>query len=210
MGVSGQLQVKSPTISPYMTLNPGPAPSHSNHCKITTSSSPFWVLLHNLKPKASLRPLRMADHHFQLLRGFELRLLRCTLSPPLSTSSSHSSHDQTQYSSPICTYINTLLNSVESGDYLHVLHSEPARLLFPSLNFDILDSAECADRFYSELLLRVETFLLNDSKSEFDKACNVVLVMCLAIAALFWFTQSNMTGSVLFSSKAPNIEYKYN
>ncbi|KAJ0037598.1 hypothetical protein Pint_23169 [Pistacia integerrima] len=138
----------------------------------------------------------MAQPELEIIRGFELRLLRCTLAPPSSDApvQPKPSNIQSLSSPHFHAHINDLLNSIESGNYLQVLLSDAARLVLGSQEFDVVESAECADQVYSELLRRVEAFIVGDLENDVDKACRVVLVMCLAIAALFWFTQCNLTG----------------
>ncbi|KAH9771561.1 TPR REGION domain-containing protein [Citrus sinensis] len=102
---------------------------------------------------------------------------------------------------PLHEHINSLIDSIESGHYLQALSSDAAKLVLDTLDFvDLNDSAECADRVYSALLQRVEAFIVNDSENDVDKACRVILLMCLSIAALFWFTQCNVTGPLVDNS----------
>ncbi|KAK9188346.1 hypothetical protein WN944_019747 [Citrus x changshan-huyou] len=102
---------------------------------------------------------------------------------------------------PLHEHINSLIDSIDSGHYLQALSSDAAKLVLDTLDFvDLNDSAECADRVYSALLQRVEAFIVNDSENDVDKACRVILLMCLSIAALFWFTQCNVTGPLVDNS----------
>ncbi|KAK9191304.1 hypothetical protein WN943_019916 [Citrus x changshan-huyou] len=132
----------------------------------------------------------MAEKQLEILRGYELRLLRCTLAPPPSDHRIQSQplNEESQCSLlPLHEHINSLIDSIESGHYLQALSSDAAKLVLHTLDFvDINDSAECADRVYSELLQLVEAFIVNDSENDVDKACRVILLMCLSIAALFW------------------------
>ncbi|EOA19932.1 hypothetical protein CARUB_v10000181mg [Capsella rubella] len=136
----------------------------------------------------------MVDGEVEIIRGYELRLLRCTVSvpqsdlPPESQSGTHP-HD---------SLISSLLSSIEAGDYLGVLASDATKLILGDSEFEQVDSAELV---YSELLDKVESFVVNDSSDEIDKARRAVLVMCLAIASAFWFTQCNLTGSTEGSAK---------
>lgn len=142
----------------------------------------------------------MAEQEVEILRGYELRLIRCTLFSPLSDVPPQSgSFDDRRFShhNSLHLHINDLLNFIESGNYLAALSSDAARLVLESSELDLEDSVESADKFYSELLGRAESFVVNDCKDDEDKACRVILVMCIAIAALFWFTQCNLTGWVL-------------
>ena len=138
----------------------------------------------------------MAEKQLEILRGYELRLLRCTLAPPPSNLRIQSQplNEESQCSIlPLHEHINSLINSIESGHYLQALSSDEAKHALDTLDFvDINDSAECADRVYSELLQLVKASIVNDSEIDVDKACRVILLMCLSIAALFWFTQCNV------------------
>ncbi|GAV61758.1 TPR_11 domain-containing protein [Cephalotus follicularis] len=137
----------------------------------------------------------MGEAEVEILRGYELRLLRCTFSPPPSDHQIPSHHHH-----PLHSHINHLLSFIEAGDYLQALSSDAARLLLHSTFSHFTDSA---DRVYSELIERVESFLVNDSVDDYEIACKVVLVMCLAIAAFLWFTQCNLTGPLERLSNQP-------
>ncbi|KAH9707103.1 TPR REGION domain-containing protein [Citrus sinensis] len=125
----------------------------------------------------------MAEKQLEILRGYELRLLRCTLAPPPSDHRIQSQplNEESQCSLlPLHEHINSLIDSIESGHYLQALSSDAAKLVLHTLDFvDINDSAECADRVYSELLQLVEAFIVNDSENDVDKACRVILLMPL-------------------------------
>ena len=131
-----------------------------------------------------------------LLRGYELRLLRCTLpssplsdSPPPPPQPQPSNHHQTHSS-----LLNDLLSSIEAGDYLRALSSDAAALLLRPLSDDDSSSSSSADRVYSELLRRVESFLVSEPEDDEDKAYRALLVVSIAVAAFLAFTQCNMTG----------------
>ncbi|KAH9771525.1 TPR REGION domain-containing protein [Citrus sinensis] len=151
----------------------------------------------------------MAEKQLEILRGYELRLLRCTLAPPPSDLRIQSQplNEESQCSLlPLHEHINSLIDSIESGHYLQALSSDAAKLVLDTVDFvDINDSAECADCVYSALLQRVEAFIVNDSENDVDKACRVILLMCLSIAALFWFTQCNVTGPLV--DNLPNCRF---
>uniref|UniRef100_A0A2N9IB82 Uncharacterized protein n=1 Tax=Fagus sylvatica TaxID=28930 RepID=A0A2N9IB82_FAGSY len=129
-----------------------------------------------------------------LLRDYELRLLRCTFtSPPSDAPPQPQPSDQT-------SSLHDLLYSIESGDYLRALSSDAARLLLKLADDHSPDSA---DRVYSELLDRVDSFLVHESEDDEDKAFRVILVMCVAAAAFLAFTQCNMTGPLKEMPKCP-------
>ncbi|GKV20826.1 hypothetical protein SLEP1_g30887 [Rubroshorea leprosula] len=132
----------------------------------------------------------MPGDNIELLRLYELRLLRCTLIPPPHSLSSDSNGSlPSLYSS-----IDDILTSIESGNYLEALSSDSCRLVLQLPEFDVADSPEVAEQVYSDLLLRVESFIVEGSVDDADRACRVLLVLCIAVAAFFWFLQWNITG----------------
>ncbi|CAN6975029.1 unnamed protein product [Brassica oleracea var. botrytis] len=133
----------------------------------------------------------MVDGEIQILRGYELRLLRCTVSSPPS--------DSPPETHPQDSLINSLLSLIESGDYLGALGSDATKLILGDAELDLVDSVDSAERVYSELLEKVESFVVNGSSDGIDKARRAVMVMCLAIAAAFWFTRCNLTGFCVLS-----------
>ncbi|XP_010420439.1 PREDICTED: tetratricopeptide repeat protein 27 homolog isoform X2 [Camelina sativa] len=139
----------------------------------------------------------MVDGEVEILRGYELRLIRCTVSLP-QLDVPLKSHSGTH---PHETLISSLLSSIEAGDYLGALASDATKLIIGDSEFELVDTVDSAERFYSELLDKVESFVVNDSSDEIDKARRAVLVMCLAIASAFWFTCCNLTGSTEGSAK---------
>lgn len=132
----------------------------------------------------------MVDGEVEILRGYELRLLRCTVSSPPSDSPFESQSG----THPHDSLISSLLSSIEAGDYLGALASDATRVILGDSELDLVDSADSAERVYSELLDKVESFVVNGSSDDIDRARRAVLVMCLAIAAAFWFTRCNLTG----------------
>ncbi|KAM7267769.1 hypothetical protein ACFE04_009935 [Oxalis oulophora] len=130
------------------------------------------------------------ERQLETLRDYELRLLRCTSSlqpPPLST-------DHSLPPIPLHGHIDSLLSFIEAGDYLQALSSDAARIILDSPNSDdFTDSAESASTAYSDLMHRVESFI-NDSTDDSEKGARSLLVVCVAVAALLWFTQCNITG----------------
>lgn len=123
----------------------------------------------------------------QILRCYELRLLRCTLTPPPPDSPSLSPP-----SDPINlhSHINFLLTCIQSGNYLQALSSDSAKLVTASTQ---LDSTKSPDRVYTELVERVEQFI-RDGGGDEENGFRVILVICVAIAAFFCFIQGNITG----------------
>ncbi|MBA0849280.1 hypothetical protein Goshw_013880 [Gossypium schwendimanii] len=146
--------------------------------------------------------MNMAEREIEILRGHELRLLRCTLCQPPSDLSSHLQPSGFAASlPPLHALISDFLTSVESGNYLGALSSDAARLALASPDSDL--SSHSPDRVYSDLLDRVESFINEPSIDDAEKACRVVLVVCVAVAALFWFIQCNLTGPVNGLPKRP-------
>ncbi|XP_027343083.1 tetratricopeptide repeat protein 27 homolog isoform X1 [Abrus precatorius] len=119
-------------------------------------------------------------------RGYELRLIRCTLNPSPPSDPSHERE-------PLDGLIKDLLNSIECGNYVEALTSQPSSSLVFRLGHDSppLDTAE---RFYSELVDRAESFIGDASPNAGEQARRAILVMCIAVAAFLGFTQCNFTG----------------
>ncbi|CAN1843491.1 Tetratricopeptide repeat protein 27 homolog [Linum perenne] len=135
----------------------------------------------------------------ELIRSYELRLLRCTYSPPSSSnppSQSHSSPSSNALSSKPHDTINQLLSFIEGGNYLQALSF--AELL----SFSFSDENSDDDRICSELDANVEQFVVNGDDEE-GIACRAILVLCFGVAALFYFTQCNTTGPLDESSSSP-------
>ncbi|KAG8502942.1 hypothetical protein CXB51_000730 [Gossypium anomalum] len=146
--------------------------------------------------------MNMAEREIEILRGHELRLLRCTLCQPPSDPSSHLQPSGFAASlPPLHALISDFLTSVESGNYLGALSSDAARLVLASPDSDL--PSHSPDRVYSDLLDRVESFINEPSIDDAEKACRIVLVVCVAVAALFWFIQCNLTGPVNGLPKRP-------
>ncbi|XVF24324.1 hypothetical protein REPUB_Repub13aG0118000 [Reevesia pubescens] len=130
----------------------------------------------------------MSEDESKILRGYELRLLRCTLHPPPSGLFPHSPPSDCNTSDfyPLHVLISDILTSIETGDYIGALSSKAARLVLDLPDSELSDSP---DRAYLDLLDRVQSFLSTNSLDESTKAFRVVLVMCIAVAAFFFFTQ---------------------
>ncbi|KAK9291541.1 hypothetical protein L1049_019489 [Liquidambar formosana] len=141
----------------------------------------------------------MAEHQPELLRAYELRLLRCTLpSPPsdsIPTNSSQASNQSNAHR--LHALISDIASSIETGNYLQAFSSDAVQLVFKLDDFSSEfydDSVECADRVYSELMKSVDSFLMNNSDNDEDGSFRAILVMAIAIAAFLAFTQCNLTG----------------
>ncbi|KAH9771591.1 TPR REGION domain-containing protein [Citrus sinensis] len=121
----------------------------------------------------------MVEKQLEILRGYELRLLRCTLASPPSDLPIQSQplNEESQCSLlPLHEHVNSL---IDSGHYLQVLYSDAAKLVLDTLDFvDINDSADCADRVYSELLQLVEAFIVNDSENDVGYSAHVSFNCC--------------------------------
>ncbi|XP_020213040.1 tetratricopeptide repeat protein 27 [Cajanus cajan] len=121
------------------------------------------------------------------IRGYELRLIRCTLSPsqPLNPRREHE---------PLDGRINDLLNSIESGNYVQALTSEHSSALVFQLAGHDSPPLDAADRLYSELVDRAESFVRDAASDAAEQRRRAVVVLCVAVAAFLGFTQSNFTG----------------
>ncbi|KAL9392151.1 hypothetical protein Peur_016071 [Populus x canadensis] len=129
----------------------------------------------------------------QILRGYELRLLRCTLTPPPPPSDSPSPCAPSDPNN-LHSHINFLLTCIQSGNYLQALFSDSAKLVTASTQ---LDSTKSPDRVYNELVERVEQFIRDGGGGgDEEDGFRVILVICVAIAAFFCFIQGNITGPV--------------
>lgn len=144
----------------------------------------------------------MAEYyqHLHLLRHYELRLLRCTT----ATQQQQPPPPQSHAATPLLTTIIDTLDLIEAGRYAEVLSSDATRNVF-RLKDEFFsqfsdDSVDCADRFYSELMNRVDSFLVDESVNEVERGFRTVLVMCVAVSAFLGFTQCNLTGLVLLNS----------
>ncbi|CAI9108484.1 OLC1v1008082C1 [Oldenlandia corymbosa var. corymbosa] len=137
----------------------------------------------------------------RLLRSLELRLLRCTIpsdSPPSTSSPPH--HPTTI--SHLQPLIETLLQFIESGNYIQALSSDAAKSVFKFDGSEVqfADSAESAELFYSQLVPQcVDVFIVSetcDENSQLEQCFRGFLVMAIGVAAFLAFTQSNITGPV--------------
>ncbi|CAI0550901.1 unnamed protein product [Linum tenue] len=134
------------------------------------------------------------DPRREILRGYELRLLRCTYSAQSQPQSSPSS-DVPLLATKLHEHINQVLSFIENGNYLQALFIDIAAELF-SFGFTGENGNDSDDRVCSELRANVERFVMNgtDSNDVQEVACRAFLVLSIGVAALFYFTQSNITG----------------
>ncbi|KAK9715831.1 hypothetical protein RND81_06G192400 [Saponaria officinalis] len=123
------------------------------------------------------------EEHQQIIRYYELRLLRCTL--PSQPSTSTVLHPPPPYHSPLTDEIISL---IETGRYVDALSSAASRTVF-----QLADSVDSPDptQFFAELERVVESFLTDAS------ADKVFLVVSVAVAALLAFVQCNFSGPVI-------------
>ncbi|KAL4569426.1 hypothetical protein LXL04_025062 [Taraxacum kok-saghyz] len=120
----------------------------------------------------------MAEHG--LLRTYELRLLRCSISDDQPLAAPQISNS----SNPLQTLIESILQSVESGHYSKALTSESANFL---LNLDQVSSS------YSDSITDSISSFLNSENGTEERA---FLVISLAVSAFLAFVQSNVTGPI--------------
>nr|XP_043608749.1 tetratricopeptide repeat protein 27 homolog [Erigeron canadensis] len=107
----------------------------------------------------------------QILRTYELRLLQCTLSPPQTQTQAQipiSNH-------PLQTSIETLIQSIESGQYSKTLTLEFAPFL-TNPSFSVTDFINSLETHQKDSIFRLFS------------------VIPLAVSAFLGFVQSNVTG----------------
>ncbi|KDP35721.1 hypothetical protein JCGZ_10493 [Jatropha curcas] len=138
------------------------------------------------------------ERQHETLRGYELRLLRCTLGAPSSQPPSLSDacclNDDNNIKN-LYLLINRLLNLIETGNYLEALSSDAAKLV---IHLPELPESSSADQVYSKLVEGVQWFIMSGGVEVDDgeRACRMILVLCVAVAAFFFFTQCNITGPI--------------
>ncbi|KAI3415054.1 TPR_REGION domain-containing protein, partial [Psidium guajava] len=141
-----------------------------------------------------------------VLREYELRLLRCTLPPPTPPPPQTPSPPSVPCNR-LHALIHDLLLSIEAGEYHAVLlNSDVLAFVFnlsASTLPDLSDSTESAEAVYSQLIDRADSFLVSVSGNEAESGLRVVLVLCVAVAALLVFTQCNITGPLKGFPKCP-------
>lgn len=160
----------------------------------------------------------MDEEDVRFLRGVELRLLRCTLSPFVDSAAAppptpgSPQPPASRGGSSLCPVIVSVVAAIERGNYAEALASDAVRRLFPfSDSWEFADTVDCAERFYGEVERRASEFLRGgrqqdfwlhcldtgkdaDGGEEYDVAYKTVLVLCVAVAALLTFVQRNITG----------------
>ncbi|XP_023002638.1 tetratricopeptide repeat protein 27 homolog [Cucurbita maxima] len=146
----------------------------------------------------------MSESAPEILRAFELRLLRCTFSsPPLDYPvASHNQTSRNHLHEPLDAFVS----SIVAGDYGKTLASDAARLVLGLVNQSqcpFTDSTECAERVYTELLERAENFIFSESENEEDKLYRLMIVICIAISSFLAFTQCNVTGPLEGLARSP-------
>lgn len=128
----------------------------------------------------------MAEPNQQLipiLRAYEIRLLRSTLSPPSSPSPPPPPLQQQQQqllsdsTQNLLSLIDHLISFIETGNYLQALSSPLSTLLVPNPFHDVAHSLASAQ----------------DNEA---KASTLILLLCVAVASFFCFIHSNFTGFV--------------
>ncbi|XP_042498787.1 tetratricopeptide repeat protein 27 homolog [Macadamia integrifolia] len=139
----------------------------------------------------------MAEADLQTLRGFELRLLRCSmlLAPVRNNDSLYPTVDRK--GNPLYRLIEEVIILIESRDYIGALSSDAVRLVFGFADsWDFEDSIDSAERFYQEVEKSIQSFLADVTEDDLNQSCRAVLLMCIGVAALLAFTQTNVTGPV--------------
>ncbi|XP_025801175.1 tetratricopeptide repeat protein 27 homolog isoform X2 [Panicum hallii] len=125
------------------------------------------------------------------LREVELRLLRCTLPSPPSTSPPTAPPSPAH---PLGATAASALAAIEAGDYEAALAAAASHLLPASASSGPPDSAA---QFYADLAATARAFLRGDGEGgavEEGFECRCAVVLSAAVAALLAFTQQNVTG----------------
>ncbi|CAA7392042.1 unnamed protein product [Spirodela intermedia] len=161
----------------------------------------------------------MAEEDVRFLKGVELRLLRCTLSPVVESVAPPPSYCSPQPpasrgSSSLCPVIESLVAAIERGNYAEALTSDAVHRVFSfSDSWEFADTVDSAERFYGEVEGRASEFLHGgrqqdfwlhcldtgkdaDGGEEYDVGYKSVLVLCIGVAALLTFVQRNITGPI--------------
>ncbi|KAL6639411.1 hypothetical protein ACP70R_023141 [Stipagrostis hirtigluma subsp. patula] len=126
------------------------------------------------------------------LREAELRLLRCTLPSPPTSSSAPPPPPSPAPAHPLGAAAAAALAAVEAGDYEAALAAAAPHLL-PASASD--GPPASASRFYADLAAAALAFLRGDGGVDGEGfECRCALVLSAAVAALLAFTQQNVTG----------------
>ncbi|GAB2225995.1 hypothetical protein Drorol1_Dr00021777 [Drosera rotundifolia] len=125
-----------------------------------------------------------------LLRHFELRLLRCTLPPPSPPPPPPPPPQSSPYIDDLHRLIDGIISAIEAGRYVEALSSESVRAV---LGVNLVESVEEAE-LGEEIERIVEEYLVGGGD---DVSGRAVLVMSIAVAALLAFVQCNVTGPIV-------------
>ncbi|XP_050223386.1 uncharacterized protein LOC126673331 [Mercurialis annua] len=139
----------------------------------------------------------------EVLRSYELRLLRCTLSCPPQSLNNQNSMSMSMNMNDVHSLINQLLTSIEAGNYMEALSCDASKLITDLR--DLPESCSSPDEVHSELEERVERFLNKDDDDDVEVGCRVMIVLCVAIAAFLFFTQCNITGPMDEVARCPVV-----
>ncbi|QCE13580.1 superkiller protein 3 [Vigna unguiculata] len=123
------------------------------------------------------------------IRGYELRLIRCTLN-----SEQPQQVCALQKRDSLDDSIKHLLNLIQCGSYIQALTSKPSfHLVF---RLAALDSPPLSDpdHLYPLLVDRAECFITAAASDAVEQRRRGMLVTCIAVAAFLGFTQANFTG----------------
>ncbi|XP_071692742.1 uncharacterized protein [Rutidosis leptorrhynchoides] len=119
----------------------------------------------------------MAEH-LQILRSYELRLLRCSFSPNQTPQTS-------TISNPLQTSIETLIQSIELGQYSKTLTSSDSTA--PLLNLTNSNSS-----YSVSLTNSINSFLISENND--DIPFRLFIVLAAAVSAFLAFVQCIVTG----------------
>ncbi|KAI3948819.1 hypothetical protein MKX01_022233 [Papaver californicum] len=126
----------------------------------------------------------MANHQLdnEILRGFELRLLRCTLPssppPPATTTPSSSSPSpaaENGYEKTLYEIIDEIISLIENGNYLQDLSSQAVSLLIHDSYHNSTDSVK---NFYNHVDITIESFVSNPLEEFCDESIGFPGLSC--------------------------------
>ncbi|KAL6985168.1 hypothetical protein U1Q18_018546 [Sarracenia purpurea var. burkii] len=138
------------------------------------------------------------EAQLDVLRQYELRLLRCSIPASLPASYEPSDDFDAVQRRPLPSLnalIKDVIASIETGNYVEALSSDAARTIFKFQDSSLSPSVYSPEWFYSELVPHcVENFLFDNSEDERDRCYKEFLLMAIAVAAFLAFIQCNITG----------------